>query len=119
MSYLEFDEWKRFTVGLLKSCISFRDTTADAPAWERCRATELPWWRALTEGFERCRFHVEKTERKLEEVLSWFSQAMGPTLAALYCAVGPDFLMKVIDSGSQRWKPPHFQLMKKKRKGSD
>jgi hypothetical protein len=23
-------------------------------------------------------------------VLSWFSQAMGPTMAALYCAVGPE-----------------------------
>jgi hypothetical protein len=32
---------------------------------------------------------------------------------ALYCAVGPDFLMKVIESGSHRWKPQHFQLMKK------
>ena len=35
-------------------------------------------------------------------------------MATLYCAVGPDFLMKVIDSGSHRWKPHHFQLMKKK-----
>ena len=60
---------------------------------------------------------VEKTERKLQEVLSWFSQAMGPTMAALYCAIGPDFLMKVIESGSHRWKPQHFQLMSKKQKG--
>jgi putative DNA relaxase len=113
LSYLPIKEWKRFTVGLLKSCISFRDTSADAPAWQRCRASELPWWRALTEDFERCRFHVEKTERKLEEVLNWFSQAMGPTMAALYCTVGPDFLMKVIESGSHRWKAHHYQLMKK------
>lgn len=116
LAYLPIDEWKRFTVGLLKSYISFRDTTADAPAWERCRASELPWWKALTEDFKRCRFHVEKTERKLEEVLAWFSQAMGPTMAALYCAVGPDFLMKVIESGSHRWKAHHYQLMKKKPK---
>ena len=61
-------------------------------------------------------YSVEKTGRKLEEVLSWFSQAMGPTMAALYCAVGPDFLKKVIESGSHRWKPQHFQLMKKNRK---
>jgi len=40
----------------------------------------------------------------LEEALSWFSQAMGPTIAALW----------VIESGSHRWKPHHFQLMKKK-----
>ncbi len=102
-----------FIVGLLKSRISFRDTTADAPAWERCRSFELPWWKALTEGFTRCRFHVETTDRKLEEVLAWFSQAMGPTLAALYCAVGPEWITNVIQAGSSRWKPQHYQLMKK------
>ena len=35
-----------FIVGLLKSYISFRDTTVEAPAWERCRSSELP----LVEG---------------------------------------------------------------------
>jgi hypothetical protein len=84
-AHLPVDEWREFTVGLLKSCISFRDTTADAPAWERCRSPELPWWKALTEGFTRCRFHVETTDRTLEEVLAWFSQAMGPTLGPLLC----------------------------------
>ena len=112
-AHLPVDEWREFTGGLLKSCISFRDTTADAPAWERCRSPELPWWKALTEGFTRCRFHVETTDRTLEEVLAWFSQAMGPTLAALYCAVGPEWITNVIQSGSSRWKPQHYQLMKK------
>lgn len=112
-AHLPLDEWREFTVGLLKSCISFRDTTAEAPAWERCRSSELPWWKALTEGFARCRFHVETTDRKLEEVLAWFSQAMRPTLAALNCAAGPEWMAKVIESGSLRWKPRHYQLMKK------
>jgi DNA relaxase NicK len=112
-AHLPLDEWREFTVGLLKSCISFRDTTADAPAWERCRSPELPWWKALTEGFTRCRFHVGTTDRKLAEVLAWFSQAMGPTMAALYCAAGPEWVAKVIESGSSRWKPRHYQLMKK------
>ena len=111
-AHLPLDEWREFTVGLLKSCISFRDTTADAPAWERCRSSELPWWKALTEGFTRCRFHVATTDRKLDEVLAWFSQAMGPTIAALYCAAGPEWVTKVIESGSHRWKPHHYQLMK-------
>ena len=112
-AHLPVDEWREFTVGLLKSCISFRDTSAGAPAWERCRSSELPWWKALTEGFTRCRFHVETTDRTLEDVLAWFSQAMGPTLAALYCAVGPEWITNVIQSGSIRWKPQHYQLMKK------
>jgi DNA relaxase NicK len=114
-AHLPFDEWREFTVGLLKSCISFRDTTAGAPAWERCRSSELPWWKGLTEGFTRCRFHVATTDRKLEEVLAWFSQAMRPTLAALYCAVGPEWINKVIQSGSSRWKPHHYQLIKKQK----
>ena len=112
-AHLPVDEWREFTVGILKSCISFRNTTADAPPWERCRSPELPWWKALTEGFTRCRFHVETTDRTLEEVLAWFSQAMGPTLAALYCAVGPEWITNVIQAGSSRWKPQHYQLMKK------
>ncbi|MBK5282935.1 MAG: replication initiation factor domain-containing protein [Nitrospiraceae bacterium] len=114
-AHLPLDEWREFTVGLLKSCISFRDTTADAPAWERCRSSELPWWKALTDGFTRCRFHVGTTDRKLEEVLAWFTQAMGPTMAALYCAAGPEWMTKVIESGSSRWKPHHYQLMKKQK----
>ena len=58
------------------------------------------------------RFHVETTDRKLEEVLAWFSQAMGPTLAALYYAVGPEWITNVIQAGSIRWKPQHYPLMK-------
>ena len=46
--------------------------------------------------------------------VAWFSQAMGPTLAALYCAVGPEWITNVIQTGSSRWKPQHYQLMKKK-----
>ena len=76
-AHLPLDEWREFTVGLLKSCISFRDTTADAPAWERCRSPELPWWKALTEGFTRCRFHVGTTNRKLEEVLGMVLTSYG------------------------------------------
>ena len=57
---------------------------------------------------------MEKTDRKLEEVLAWFSQAMGPTMAALYYAVGPEWVSKVIQSGAHRWKAHHYQLMQKK-----
>jgi len=56
---------------------------------------------------------VATTDRKLEEVLAWFSQAMGSTIAALYCAAGPEWVAKVIESVSLRWKPQHYQLMKK------
>jgi hypothetical protein len=38
---------------------------------------------------------------------------MGPTLAALYCAVGPEWITDVIQAGSSRWKPQHYQWMKK------
>jgi hypothetical protein len=58
---------------------------------------------------------VATTDRKLDEVLAWFSQAMGPTIAALYCAAGPEWVTKVIESGSHRWKPHHYQLMKKQK----
>ncbi|MEO7861070.1 MAG: hypothetical protein ABIU05_11600, partial [Nitrospirales bacterium] len=38
-----------------------------------------------------------------------------PTLAAIYCAVGPEWITKVIQSGSSRWKPQHYQFMKKQK----
>jgi hypothetical protein len=39
---------------------------------------------------------------------------MGPTMAALYYAVGPEWVSKVIQSGANRWKAHHYQLMQKK-----
>lgn len=113
-SILPIDDWREFMVGLLKSYISFRDTHADAPAWERCRSPELPWWHDLTEGFKRCRFVISKKDRDLEKVLAWFSKAMGPTIAALHFAAGPDFVTTVIESGAKRWKEHHYQLMQQK-----
>ena len=72
-----------------------------------------PYLRPRVDGFTRRRFQVGTTDRKLEEVLAWFSQAMGPTLAALYCAVGPEWITNVIQAGSSRWTPQHYQFMKK------
>jgi phage replication initiation protein len=113
LAHLPIEEWRTFAVGLLKSCISFRDTTADDPSWIRCRAEELAWWRALTDGFARCRLINPKKDRKLEEVKQWFSQAMGPTIAALNCAAGREWIDQVIRAGADRWKPKHHQLMQK------
>ena len=61
----------------------------------------------------RRQFHVITTVCRLEAVLAWLTQMMGPTMAALYCAAGPEWVAKVIESGSSRWKPHHYQLMKK------
>jgi len=94
-----------------KSYISFRDTTPDAPTWERYRSPDLDWWRALTEGFKRCRFYVEKEDRSLEEILSWFSQAMEPTMAALYRVGDEQWIKEVVQAGSQPWKAHHRQLV--------
>ena len=46
------------------------------------------------------------TDLKLDEVLAWFCKPWGSRMAALYSAAGPDWLAKVIESGSRRWKPP-------------
>ncbi|MEO7861073.1 MAG: hypothetical protein ABIU05_11615 [Nitrospirales bacterium] len=58
-------------------------------------------------------FSCGNDSRTLEEVLAWFSKAMGPPLTALYCAVGPEWITSVIQAGSSRWKPEHHQLMKR------
>src|SRR5262249_14119753 len=40
LAVLPIEEWREFAVGLLKACISFRDTAPDDPSWVRCRAEE-------------------------------------------------------------------------------
>ena len=110
-----------FTASSNVSCRSFPSNSLNSASiagysfTDRYAEKGEPWWKALTEGFTRCRFHVTTTDRKLEEVLAWFSQAMGPMMAALYCAAGPEWVAKVIESGSHRWKPHHYQLMKKQK----
>jgi hypothetical protein len=37
-------------------------------------------------------------------------------ILVLSCAVGPEWITKVIEFGSSRWKPHHYQLMKQKLK---
>lgn len=110
------EEWRRYVVGVLRSFINFRDTTRGAPSWERARAALLPWWAELTEGFERCQLTVEKPARSLEEVKSWVSRSLAPTLAALRAApgAGPAWLDKVIRNGSDRWKAKHYRLLQRK-----
>ena len=73
----------------------------------------IPEQAATASGSRDADFMWKRQTARWRKCSPWFSQAMGPTLAALYCAVGPEWIINVIQSGSSRWKPQHYQLMKK------
>lgn len=110
------EEWRRYVVGVLRSFINFRDTSRQAPAWERYRAPLLPWWAQLTEGLERCQLKVEQPVRSLEDVKHWVSRSLAPTLALLHAApgAGRGWLDDVIRAGADRWKAKHYRLLQRK-----
>jgi hypothetical protein len=80
--------------------------------WDKYRAPLLAWWEALTDKFKRCRLVVAKSQRTLDEVKQWFSKSMGPILAVLYFKGGMPYLEQCVNSGIDRWKERHRQLLK-------
>ena len=109
---LPVEDWKEFLVGLLRSYVDFRQVTREDTPWDKYRAPLLTWWEALTEGFKRCRLLLTKPQRTLEQVKQWFSQSMGPILAVLYFKGGMPYLEQCVNSGIDRWKGRHLQLLK-------
>lgn len=106
-------DWLEYAVGILRSFINFRDTTHEAPTYERSRAPLLPWWVELTAGFGRGQLYIEKRERDLGKVRAWVVQSLTPLLSVL-CAdpkTGQEWLEKVIARGPDRWKSKHYQLL--------
>ena len=97
---------------VLRSYGDFRDTTREAESYEKYRADLLPWWKALTEGFTRCRLVVEQTQRRLDDVVTWMAQAISPMLAVIVASRGYDFLVELIYAGKQRWRQKHHALLK-------
>ena len=108
---LEPDDWREFLVGILRSYVDFRETTRDAEPWEKYRAPLLSWWASLTEGFNRCRFVVEKVQQTLDEVCQWLGQSISAMLALAYFRRGEAFLRELIYTGSKKWKPRHYAML--------
>ena len=112
---LEESEWLAAIISRLRSYIDFRDTTRDGEESARCRAPLLDWWSELTEGLAKGRFTVQKPDRRIEDVKDWFSRALGPTFAVLCVSpeTGRAYFEQVIQSGADRWKEKHRQLLKR------
>jgi hypothetical protein len=116
LAMLEVDQWREVIVGLLRSYIDFRDTTADEEEEYRYRAPLLPWYAELTEGFQKGRLVIEKEEPGLPKVKAWISDAVAPMLAVI-CATpnGQAWLEREIVDGVGRWTDRHRKLLKRKR----
>ena len=111
---LEEPDWKESVVGLLRSYVDFRDTTRDAEDEERSRASRLPWYEALTDGFLTARLTRTQAEPDEDKVKGWITRSVAPMLAAL-CALpnGQAWVEGAIVEGADRWKERHRQLVKK------
>jgi DNA relaxase NicK len=109
---LQEADWKEFVVGLLRSYVDFRDTTRDAAEEDRARASRLPWYEALTEGFKTAKLTVEQATPQIEKVKQWVKQSIAPMLAVIcaHDAAGQAWLEHVIVEASGRWKDKHLQL---------
>jgi DNA relaxase NicK len=111
---LDEEEWCRCAISLLRAFIDFRETTREDEGWVRYRLPLVPWWAELTEGLEKCRLHVGKEVKSLEQVMGWAERALAPMLAVLKEGAGTDWLNQMIDEGAQRWRPHHRRLLKGK-----
>ncbi len=113
LASLKEDAFRRFMVGVLRAAIEFKDTNWNADPMARHRAEPLPWWIALTEGWQTCRLTVHKVVRKIEDVKQWVNTALAPMLAVMGCAPssGEKWLREVIAAGADRWKAKHYALL--------
>ena len=109
---LEEKEWRRVLVGVLRSCIDFRDTTREKSKSERSRAPVLPWWEQLTEGFERSQLTVEQSKEWGVEDLKRSIRPYMVTIATLTeVPGGREWLDAETEAGRLRYKPRHKRII--------
>jgi phage replication initiation protein len=114
---LDPEDWRAFLVGVLRSYVDFRETTREAESYEKYRAPLVGWWKALTEGFMRCRLVVERIQQRLDDVAAWLANAISPMLAVVVACRGDQFLMEMIYAGTKRWTQKHYALLKQRSEG--
>ena len=113
---LDEEEWCRCAVSFLRAFIDFRQTTREEEGWARCQAPLVDWWAELTDGLEKCRLHVGKEVKSLDQVMGWAERALAPMLAVLKEGAGSDWLNQMIEEGVQRWRPHHRRLLNGKKR---
>lgn len=107
------EQFKEFSVGVLRQAVDFRDVTKDEDSWVKARANLLPWWKDLTEGFKKARIVVQKVQKKIEDVKHWAAKSLAPILAVLAASpdAGDEWIQKMIITGPDRWKQKHYDLL--------
>jgi hypothetical protein len=71
-----------------------------------------PWWTSFLDHVAAASIRVKSADNTLERAAAMFESQQAPTLAALYLALGPEWLNRVIIQGRKRWKPKHLALLK-------
>ena len=115
---LEEEEWRKYLIGVLRSCINFRKTTRDAPRWERSRAPLMPWWKKLTADFERCQLTVGQPEEwGIDNIKRYLIPHMSNLATLVNSPGGQEWLNAEIKAGARRLKPKHHQILNQLSRG--
>jgi len=114
------DDFRGFSIGLLRSSIDFRDTDHRDESWDRTRAAVLPWWEELTGKFRKARLIVREVVKKIADVKAWAARSLAPMLAVLAASpdAGEKWILDMIVTGPDRWQQKHYDLLRRTPKGT-
>lgn len=108
------EDFLEFAIGVLRSCIDFRDLEPGMESWDKTRAPLLPWWKSLTQNFRKARLQVVKgLKKKITDVKDWAARSLAPMLAVLVAHpdAGEKWLLDMVTTGPERWKQRHLDLL--------
>lgn len=111
------EQFHAVAVQYLRAAVDFRDTSIDAPDWERSRAEALPWWKALTEGLSACRLVVQKASQSIDRIAEWFEKSVAAMVGVLIAHPqrGEEWVREtVIRSVQQKWTDRHRALVRER-----
>jgi len=100
--------------GVLRGYLEFK--VPNATDSNKRRWAAAPWWSAFLGHVEKARLTLEKVVRTVQNVMSWVSAQVAPSLALLETALGKDrawaFVFAETEDGRARWGPRHRAILK-------
>ena len=115
IAMMTFEQFREYSVGLLRGAVDFREVDEEMESWEKSRAPLLPWWEQLTEGLSRASMSIKKVVAKIADVKAWAAQSLAPILSVLVASpeAGEKWLLEMVATGPSRWKQRHYDLLQR------
>jgi phage replication initiation protein len=103
----------RKLAGVLRGYIDFK--TPNPGDTNKRRWKTSSWWLAFTRGVHKCKLEVDQVARTLDDVKTWLTRQVAPTLALLVEGMGTDdawgWLEGEADDARCRLKPRHRAIL--------